>query len=349
MANKEAEKILKEDLGVKSLRSFPRDITIAYNDSKHILTMTLLPKAVGLGKGNAVNMQDNAAAFEAWCFIIKAYTNIKNLKIMLDIMLDIDGVVNDRYVGGRPSNGHLGRFLYRILKFKEQYGTCKEQYGTWFVLSDELEAMRKSFADFLSSGKFVNNEPSKEAEDDEDALGTEGYVEKRFCDDDSLGKLILGFSGKNVVMNRQLPVGLFKDEKFDATAVFTGKKSAIDFWLLYNNELNIYELKAKNKMVGILTEIFFYSNYMRDVYWHNSLETKQNVTIRNPQTTDRSYDKLCDGIENITQITGWILADEFHPLITDDVINVMNDNGIESELQYDKKQYDLKIDINVHK
>ena len=266
MANKEAEKILKDDLGVKSLRSFPRDITIAYDDSKHILTMTLLPKAVGLGKGDAVNMQDNAAAFEAWCFIIKAYTNIKNLKIMLDI----DGVVNDRYVGGIPSNGHLGRFLYRILKFKEQY-------GTWFFLSDELEAMRKNFADFLSSGKFVNNEPSKEAEDDEDVLGTEGYVETRFCADDSHGKTILCFEGKDVVRNRQLPVGLFKDKKSDVTAVFTGKKSAIDFWLLYNNELNIYELKANNKMVGILTEIFFYSNYMRNVYWHNSLETKQKI------------------------------------------------------------------------
>lgn len=338
MANKEAEKILKDDLGVKSLRSFPRDITIAYDDSKHILTMTLLPKAVGLGKGDAVNMQDNAAAFEAWCFIIKAYTNIKNLKIMLDI----DGVVNDRYVGGIPSNGHLGRFLYRILKFKEQY-------GTWFFLSDELEAMRKNFADFLSSGKFVNNEPSKEAEDDEDVLGTEGYVETRFCADDSHGKTILCFKGKDVVRNRQLPVGLFKDKKSDVTAVFTGKKSAIDFWLLYNNELNIYELKANNKMVGILTEIFFYSNYMRNVYWHNSLETKQNVEILNPKKTDRSYDKLCDGIKSITKITGWLLADEFHPAITDDVINIMNNNGIKNELQYDKKQYDLKIDINVHK
>ena len=338
MANKEAEKIFKKDLGVKSLRSFPRDITIAYNDSKHILTMTLLPKAVGLGKGDAVNMQDNAAAFEAWCFIIKAKTSIDDL----NIKLDVEGLTSDMYDKDIPSTGHFGRFLYRILKFKEQY-------GTWFFLSDELEDMRKNFADFLSSGEFVNNEPSQEAEDDEDALGTEGYVEKRFCDDDSRGKKILGFKGKNVVRNRQLPVGLFKDEKSDATAVFTGKKSAIDFWLLYKNELNIYELKAKNKMVGILTEIFFYSNYMRDVYWHKSLETKQNVTILNPLKTDRSYNKLCNGIKKITQIKGWILADEFHPLITDDVINVMNDNGIESELQYDKKQYDLKIDINVHK
>lgn len=297
MANKEAEKILKDDLGVKSLRSFPRDITIAYNDSKHILTMTLLPKAVGIGKGDAVNMQDNAAAFEAWCFIIKAKTSIDDLKIKLDV----EGLTSDMYDKDIPSTGHFGRFLYRILKFKEQY-------GTWFFLSNELEDMRKNFAAFLSSGKFVNNEPSKEAEDDEDALGTEGYVEKRFCDDDSLGKLILGFSGENVVMNRQLPVGLFKGEKSDGTAVFTGKKSAIDFWLLYNNELNIYELKAKNKMVGILTEIFFYSNYMRDVYWHNSLETKQNVEILNPQKTDRSYNKLCKGIENITKITGCILV-----------------------------------------
>lgn len=338
MANKEAEKILKDDLGVKSLRSFPRDITIAYNDSKHILTMTLLPKAVGLGKGDAVNMQDNAAAFEAWCFIIKAKTSIDDLKIKLDV----EGLTSDMYDKDIPSTGHFGRFLYRILKFKEQY-------GTWFFLSDELEDMRKNFADFLSSGKFVNNEPSKEAEDDEDALGTEGYVEKRFCDDDSLGKLILGFSGENVVINRQLPVGLFKGEKSDGTAVFTGKKSAIDFWLLYNNELNIYELKANNKMVGILTEIFFYSNYMRDVYWHNSLETKQNVRICNTQKTDRSYNKLCNGIKNITKITGCILADEFHPLITDAVISIMNHNGTENELQYDKKQYDLKIDIQVHK
>ena len=327
MANKEAEKILKDDLGFKSLRSFPRDITIAYNDSKHILTMTLLPKAVGLGKGDSVNMQDNAAAFEAWCFIIKAKTSIDDLKIKLDV----EGLTSDMYDKDIPSTGHFGRFLYRILKFKEQY-------GTWFFLSDELEDMRKNFADFLSSGKFVNNEPSKEAEDDEDALGIEGYVEKRFCDDDSLGKLILGFSGENVVMNRQLPVGLFKGEKSDGTAVFTGKKSAIDFWLLYNNELNIYELKANNKMVGILTEIFFYSNYMRDVYWHNSLETKQNVEILNPQKTDRSYNKLCDGIKNITKITGWILADEFHPLITEDVINIMNDNGIKSELQYEDRK-----------
>lgn len=340
MKNKEAEKILTKDIGI-TLSEFPKNITLKYDEKEATLTMELSAAAAGLVK-DKFNMQDDAAAFEAWALIIKAEADYrkKNLK---KIVLDVKGVSDSDYNIAKPSNGCLGRFLYRILKFKEQY-------GKWFLLSDELEAMRKNFADFLRRGEFVNNEPSKEAEDDEDVLGTaEGYVEKRFCDDDSDGKEILGFKGKNVVMNRQLPVGLFKDEKSDATAVFTGKKSAIDFWLLYNNELNIYELKAKNKMVGILTEIFFYSNYMRDVYWHKSLETKPNVRICNTQKTDRSYNKLCNGIKNITKITGCILADEFHPLITDAVINIMNHNGTGNELQYDKKQYDLKIDIQVHK
>lgn len=103
MANQDAVKILKENLGVK-LRAFPRDITIAYDDSK--LTMTLLPKAVGLGKGDAVNMQDNAAAFEAWCFIIKAKTSIDDLIIKLDV----EGLTSDMYDKDIPSTGHLGRF-----------------------------------------------------------------------------------------------------------------------------------------------------------------------------------------------------------------------------------------------
>ena len=34
MANKEAEKILKDDLGVKSLRSFPKNINVHYYNGR---------------------------------------------------------------------------------------------------------------------------------------------------------------------------------------------------------------------------------------------------------------------------------------------------------------------------
>ena len=172
--------------------------------------------------------------------------------------------------------------------------------------------------------------------------GTEGYIEKRLCDSDEKVKRILGKDG---IKNRQLPVGLFKNSKSTANAVFTGKKSALDFWVLDGDELNVYELKAGQKKAGILTEIFFYSNYMRDVYWHKELEGNKNVELIRTAKTDRSYDKLCNGIEDITKITGCLLADEFHPAITESVLAVMNDNTVKEDLQYKMKTYKIQIDI----
>ena len=191
MANQEAEKILQEDLGVVILSAFPQNINIRYDDSEHILTMTLLSKAVGLGKDENLNMQNDAAAFEAWALIIKAQTSIDDLKIKLDVK----GLTSDMYDKDIPSSVHFGRFLYRILKFSEQY-------KAWFTLSSCLEDVKNKFAEFLADGEFVNNVPSGEACKVETSLSLEGHVEKRFCDTDSNGKLILGFDGRNVVMNR---------------------------------------------------------------------------------------------------------------------------------------------------
>lgn len=331
MANQEAVKILKEELDVKGLRSFPKNIHIHYNDSEHILTMTLLAKFAGLSLAKDINMQNDAAAFEAWCFIIKAQTSIDELKIQLDV----EGLTSDMYDKDIPSTGHFGRFLYRILKFSEQY-------KAWFTLSPCLKEVKDKFAEFLADSEFVNNAPSGEAGEDKKSSLTERNIEKRFCDTDSIGKIILGFRDRDVVMNRQLPVGLFKKEKSDE--ILTGGKSAIDFWALDGNELNIYELKTEREQVGMLTEIFFYSNYVRDVYWHKKLQREScNVRLESPKTTDRDYDKLCSISNDISKITGWLLAAKFHYAITDDVINIMNNNGIENELQYNKKKYDLKV------
>lgn len=339
MANKEAEKILQEDLGVEILSAFPQNINIRYDDSEHILTMTLLSKAVGLAKDENLNMQNDAAAFEAWCFIIKAQTSIDDLKIKLDV----EGLTSDLYDKNIHSSGHFGRFLYRILKFSEEY-------KAWFTLSPCLKEVKDKFAEFLADGEFINHNPLGEACNVETSLSLEGHVEKRFCDADSNGKLILGFDGRNVVMNRQLPVGLFKKRNLKdkkGKAVFTGKKSAIDFWVLDGNKFNIYELKAKNSMVGILTEIFFYSNYVRDVYWHKKLQKEScNVKLESPKTTDRDYDKLCSISDSISKITGWLLADKFHPAITEKVLELMNKNSIREELQYKMKRYKIDMDFS---
>ena len=347
MANKEAEKILQEDLGVEILSAFPENINIRYDDSEHSLTMTLLAKFAGLSSAKDINMQNDPAAFEAWCFIIKAQTSIDDLKIKLDV----EGLTSDMYDKYIHSFAHFGRFLYRILKFKEQY-------GEWFELSDILKGYRDNFIRYLSGEhEFKNNVPGGEAETNEDKLrnkGLEKYVEWKFCTDNELKENILGLA-KDTVIDRQLPVGLYEDEVKKENVVFTGRSAAIDFWAMNRNEFNIYELKTNSHpnshpKVGILTEIFFYSNYIRDVYWHKKLQKEScNVKLESPKTTYRSYDKLCSISDSIGKITGWLLADEFHPAITDDVINIMNNNGIKNELQYNKKQYDLKFVIGVHK
>lgn len=119
MKNKEAEKILTKDIGI-TLSEFPKNITLKYDEKEATLTMELSAAAAGLVK-DKFNMQDDAAAFEAWALIIKAEANYrkKNLK---KIVLGVKGVSDSDYNIAKPSNGCLGRFLYRILKFKEQYG-----------------------------------------------------------------------------------------------------------------------------------------------------------------------------------------------------------------------------------
>ena len=68
---------------------------------------------------------------------------------------------------------------------------------------------------------------------------------------------ILKLSSENAIVGRQLPVGLFEGTKAKAHMVFTGGTSAADFWAVDGDTIKVYELKSKNPMVGIITEIFF--------------------------------------------------------------------------------------------
>lgn len=78
--------------------------------------------------------------FEAWCLIIKAKTSNPGL----EIELDVKNITEADYDGKLPENGHLGRFLYRILKFSEQY-------KLWFKLSPILDNLKDKFKTYLDS------------------------------------------------------------------------------------------------------------------------------------------------------------------------------------------------------
>ena len=317
------------------ITKFPGDISLNY-DNPPKLVMTLTQEAGGFSE-KPINMQDNSACFEAWCLIIKAQTSNPGLKIELDV----DGITVASYPSGKPVNGHLGRFLYRILKFSEQY-------KQWFELSPALEEIKKNFKNYLDTNKFETNAPLNEAETDLDKLlnkGLERYVEQLLVDTGSYKTKILKLSSASAIVGRQLPVGLFVGTKAKEHVVFTGGTSAADFWAVDGDTVKVYELKSKNPMVGIITEIFFYSNYVCDVF----IEKGNKMNPNKPKKYYRDYDKIKG-----KKVQGIMLSnsDGWHASLKDvasrnQIIDIMNDNSIEKKIQYAWIEYNFKMSITV--
>ena len=321
------------------IRRFPNDIVLKYYAPTKLvptkLVMTLTKEAAGFS--NPINMQDNRACFEAWCLIIKAKASDSSLKIELDVK----DITEADYDGNLPENGHLGRFLYRILKFSEQY-------KDWFNLSEKLKNLKDKFETYLDSHTFVTSTPSDEASDNLDDLknNLESYIEYVFWDSYRAQRDILKLD-RGAIVGRQLPVSLFEGTKLTKNGVFTCGKSAIDFWALDGDTINVYELKINNPMVGIITEIFFYSNYVHDVFISNSLDHgKGRVEIEDG--TYRSYNKIAGkqvkGImlsnsNRKIKIKGWHAS--LDALSRTKIKEIMNKNGMSEAIQYEFLEYKL--------
>ena len=383
MANKEAEKILQEDLGVEILSAFPQNINIRYDDSEHILTMTLLPEATGIinnQSGKVTNMQDDNACFEGWVLAIRAANENLNIKLcvsgldkelrILSKSMNQDDdfaekttiVENDKWIDklicGKLSMNeltdclfhklfwnisdknrcHFGRFLYRVLRFSEQYGTVKG--SGWFELDADLECLCKCFDRYLKNNLFLNNKPLGEPKrtssiteyDDKSKISKEYFVEQQMAD----GKLKLYVNDAECI-GRQFPVSLFEGCLSEGTRIFSG--GFLDLWSLNSvdgDELTIYELKTKKPMVGALTEIFFYANFMYD------LCVKKIFDISSPSDKNyRNYDYIYLFAKRSVskKVKGIILFDDtnLHPLLAmSNIIELMNKNRTKSELYYVK-------------
>ena len=133
-------------------------------------------------------------------------------------------------------------------------------------------------------------------------------------------------------MYRQLPVGLFEGEVAEKNMVFTGAKSAVDLWNISDDEFRVYELKTENKMVGIVTEAFFYSNYFYDFLVSGAF------TLNRGAECDRGYPELLSA--KINKIVGVLLADEFHPLINSETVKLLNGNNL--NIEYVSARYCLE-------
>jgi len=149
---KEIQQYLREKYKKDSIK-WPSHIKVEIdkeNEKIKTVKMTLTKEAIGLAtksKDNK-NMQDNDACFEGWAVALKAAGIEK-------INLNVNGISSS--TDFKTGKGHYGRFLYRALRFSEQY--------EWFHLCGNKENPKtlkgavKAFDNFLTNKNLYNNVP----------------------------------------------------------------------------------------------------------------------------------------------------------------------------------------------
>jgi hypothetical protein len=245
---------------------------------------------VGLSpEGILKNMQEDDSAFEGWAICLKAW--------MPELIEQVQ-ISWNAFVPKGEQELHYNRFKYRVWKFVQNY--------EWAVTNSD------SFYDYDISN-CVMNFPKKEAQ--EKAENIESSMERYY---------VSAHYSEYDVINHQLPVGVFDTKISALNRFFPGGNSQIDIWAIENDVLHIFELKDKsNKKVGIISELMFYVNIMYDLMIHYI-----NYPEDAKKAKHRGFDKLYDAYINkkIHTIKGHLLAEELHPLISDNVVELMNNN-----------------------
>ena len=242
--------------------------------------------SIKIEKGLCMNMQTNDSAFEAWAICLKF--NLPELIDNVVIEWDIHRV--------DKANLHYNRFLYRVWKFTLTFSWAR------CVVYD--------FSQYNTAG-WVLNYPKHQAS--EEAIKKEAKEERAYIN-----------MHKDMYTHicNQLPVGLFNKEISHVNRITPGQNSQLDIWAIKENTLHIFELKIDtNKTVGIITELMFYVNVMNDLV-NGSIQFDKN----SKEVTIRQFDKLHHAITNgdITQIEGHFLTNNLHPLITQNVLDGIN-------------------------
>ena len=333
---------IKNDIKVKFKDCFGKKVTLpgkmkfTKEENENKITITMCPGAI------TVNMQKDEASFEGWALAVYTHfvkDKFSDCKIGLELSQDDYAKIakNSDFLND-GKNGHINRFLYRALRFSDQYD--------WFVLSGRLYDKIMEFKEYLhkDDNVFINNSPKSSPNGEETCEVSnhmsEKTVEKLIVKQIRTDEVWKKYVVSDGVIFRQLPVGLFKyngkNKVQSKDQIFTGGSSAVDLWSCKDESiLNIFELKYNKPMIGMLTEIFFYCNYARDMY---SINGMKNFKC-NEDCNIRGYSKIRK--KNFKVIRGYLLYDEghLHPLITNKLIDDMNKN--KAGIEYAKIAYML--------
>lgn len=328
LSAKEIERELKrKNRGV----TLPKQIDFSYATESKELTMTFRTlQCCGLkAEDDGYNMQSDSGAFESWA--VALYVNLMGAEGTILLEAPPDGELP-----GAPytNRRHYGRFLYRAMRFEEQY--------PWFRLSAKLSDAVSSFRAYLGEHTFFNNAAKKEAAD---KGKLESWIEGVWIEKGAplLRRMLQqqGLPAENCEFFRQLPVGLFEERVDRSAAVFTGGSSAIDLWTICGDTFVPIELKTLSRMAGALTELFFYSNYAYDMFVRQSNSFQMCI----PKKMFRGYRQLCSPQTPLRRVQGFLLldSDSEHPLISEETVHALNTGA--TQISYGLLKYRWKCEV----
>ena len=142
------------------------------------------------------------------------------------------------------------------------------------------------------------------------------------------------------VIDRQFPVGVKRLGK----QFFTGGMSAIDLWGMKKDVISIIELKynggeTKNKKVGIISELFMYSNIMRDII--------SGIIARPERTSKQNEESFYLRHQSFHSLNAFMLSDEYHPLVDNEkVFEILNNYSYSNGVRVTFAKISYKLTAN---
>jgi len=292
-------KLLKKSDSRFKNARLPRDIKLNYDEGARAVCLFVAKPWD--------NMQSDAAAFEGWVLALKASPLGKDIKTF--------HLAWDKYTGNKkPERMAYGRFLYRVREFLNNFSSLME------VPAD----FKKEYANAFESTQpwYINTADQKADRTTLHAIkkGCERWVER---------KMVAGLGEKFVVFGNQFPVGVFKRKVSKETQIMSSSAAAIDLWGIdKKNTAHIFELKiGANKKVGIISEILFYTSIIAKL---------QTGGLRfEADNTQAKALAASKGVKAHLLVPRNCL----HPLITGEVMKLMNRHFKQAGISFDVVEY----------
>lgn len=261
------------------------------------------------------NMQDDDAAFEGWAFVLRHWID-RDLEIVLDW----------EKPELQDQEGHYQRFLYRVVKMRRSFNWFNVGPGSESHLHDlEIEPSKSYYLSYpgkpgLDSKHLTKKEKNKET-----------FLERYIQENPASLQQEFGLDA----VHYQLPVGVFRDRVADSNNIFPSKKSAIDLWGISAEQKKfvVFELKVdRNRKVGIISELFFYANVMRDML--NPDAVFKYSEVPHTGSKERGTAEEFVMIPNLNTIEAVFLAPELHPLIDQSMIEMINSENKDQRIHF---------------